>query len=198
MKKMDGMKIVLASASPRRKELLGQLGWDFTVQVSQVEENITKIHPGEIVEELSALKAQDVFQRISGDVLVIGADTVVANQGAVLGKPKDAQDAFRTLKMLQGGTHQVYTGVTLCVRQNGTETVKTFYESTQVTFYTMTQEEISWYVATGEPSDKAGAYGIQGLGGRFIKGICGDYNNVVGLPVSRLYQEYKEMIENIG
>ena len=192
------MKIVLASASPRRKELLGQLGWDFTVQVSQVEENITKIHPGEIVEELSALKAQDVFQRISGDVLVIGADTVVANQGAVLGKPKDAQDAFRTLKMLQGGTHQVYTGVTLCVRQNGTETVKTFYESTQVTFYTMTQEEISWYVATGEPSDKAGAYGIQGLGGRFIKGICGDYNNVVGLPVSRLYQEYKEMIENIG
>lgn len=187
------MKIILASASPRRRELLSQIGWEFSVQVSQVEEIITKIHPGEIVEELSGLKAGAVFSRTEGDVLVIGADTVVAHKGQILGKPIDAADAVRMLESLQNDTHQVYTGVTLCMRREGVETVRSFYESTEVDFYPMSREEIEWYVNTGEPMDKAGAYGIQGLAGRFVKQIRGDYNNVVGLPVAGLYQEVKQL-----
>lgn len=185
------MKIILASASPRRKELLGQIGWEFTVQVSQVEEIITKTHPGEIVEELSALKARAVFERTTGDVLVIGADTVVANKGEVLGKPADKEDAVKMLTALQGKTHEVYTGVTMCVRQGEEEREKTFYECTEVKFYPMSKEEIQWYVDTSEPMDKAGSYGIQGLGGRFVESIRGDYSNVVGLPVAKLYQQWK-------
>ena len=191
------MKIILASASPRRRELLGQIGWEFCVEVSQVEEIITKIHPGEIVEELSQLKAGDVFSRTEGDVLVIGADTVVAHKGQILGKPIDAADAVRMLEALQDDTHQVYTGVTLCMRHEGQETVRSFFESTEVYFYPVSREEIEWYVGTGEPMDKAGAYGIQGLAGRFVKQIQGDYNNVVGLPVSRLYQEVKKITSEI-
>ena len=191
------MKVILASASPRRKELLGQLGWEFSVQVSQVEEVITKTHPGEIVEELSLLKARAVFEQTMGDVLVIGADTVVADKGNILGKPVDEEDAASMLRALQNGVHQVYTGVTLCLRKEGKEEVRTFYESTEVCFYPMSEEEIKWYVSTLEPMDKAGAYGIQGLAGRFVKGIKGDYNNVVGLPVARLYQEVKEMQLNL-
>ena len=191
------MKIILASASPRRKELLSQIGWEFDVQVSRVEENITKIHPGEIVEELSELKARAVFSQTKGDVLVIGADTVVAHKGQILGKPKDHQDAVQMLTELQDDTHQVYTGVTLCMRFAGQETVRTFYESTEVTFYPMSREEIQWYVETGEPMDKAGAYGIQGLAGRFVRQIKGDYNNVVGLPAARLYQEVKQLQKEV-
>ena len=187
------MKIILASASPRRKELLSWLGWDFSVQVSQVEEVITKVHPGEIVEELSELKARDVFSQTEGDVLVIGADTVVADKGKILGKPADEKAAVTMLRELQGGVHYVYTGVTLCLRKGDEEVIRTFYESTEVCFYPMSEEEIRWYVSTSEPMDKAGSYGIQGLAGRFVKGIEGDYNNVVGLPAARLYQEIKEM-----
>lgn len=191
------MKIILASASPRRRELLSQLGWEFTVQVSQIEEVITKIHPGEIVEELSELKARAVFSQTEGDVLVIGADTVVAHKGQILGKPTDAVDAVRMLEGLQNDTHQVYTGVTMCMRRKGVETVRSFYESTEVDFYSMSREEIEWYVRTGEPMDKAGAYGIQGLAGRFVKRIRGDYNNVVGLPVAKLYQEVKQLTREV-
>ena len=191
------MKIILASASPRRRELLSQLGWEFTVQVSQIEEVITKIHPGEIVEELSELKARAVFSQTEGDVLVIGADTVVAHKGQILGKPTDAVDAVRMLEGLQNDTHQVYTGVTMCMRRKGVETVRSFYESTEVDFYSMSREEIEWYVNTGEPMDKAGAYGIQGLAGRFVKQIRGDYNNVVGLPVAGLYQEVKQLMREV-
>ena len=191
------MKIILASASPRRKELLSQIGWEFDVRVSQVEENITKIHPGEIVEELSELKARAVFSQTEEEVLVIGADTVVAHKGTILGKPADPEDALRMLSALQGDTHQVYTGVTLCVRHAGKEIVRTFYESTEVTFYPMSQEEIRWYIETGEPMDKAGAYGIQGLAGRFVRQINGDYNNVVGLPSARLYQEIKQLQKDV-
>ena len=188
------MKIILASASPRRRELLSQIGWEFSVQVSQVEEIITKIHPGEIVEELSQLKASAVFSKTEGDVLVIGADTVVAHKGQILGKPEDTEDAVRMLEYLQNDTHQVYTGVTLCMRREGVETIRSFYESTEVDFYPMSREEIEWYVNTGEPMDKAGAYGIQGLAGRFVKQIRGDYNNVVGLPVAGLYQEVNQLM----
>ena len=163
------------------------------MQVSQVEEVITKVHPGEIVEELSSLKAKDVFSKTAGDVLVIGADTVVANKGSILGKPADEAQAVNMLRQLQNGEHQVYTGVTLCLRKGSSEVIRTFYECTEVSFYPMSEDEIKWYVSTKEPMDKAGSYGIQGLAGRFVKGIKGDYNNVVGLPAARLYQEIKEM-----
>ncbi len=185
------MKVILASASPRRKELLGQIGLDFEICVSDVEEIVTQKEPTKVVEELSSQKAMAVFLQTSDDVLVIGADTVVALEGEILGKPADEQDACRMLRNLQGKSHYVYTGVTLCFRKNGEEWSKTFSEGTQVMFYPMSEEEIQTYVETKEPMDKAGAYGIQGLGARFVKEISGDYNNVVGLPIARLYQELR-------
>lgn len=210
-------KIVLASASPRRSELLTQIGIPFTVHKSTCEEKISSTVPTEVVCELSRQKAEDMWQRmVSGglpedlvaagqqarvpetpfdkDLLVIGADTIVAYEGTILGKPKDAEDACRMLRMLAGNTHEVYTGVTFCYRQEGKEKVHTFFEKTKVTFYPMSEEEIQAYVATGDPLDKAGSYGIQGQCAAYIKGITGDYNNVVGLPVGRLYQELKECL----
>lgn len=186
------MKIILASASPRRKELLGQLGLDFEIRVSDVEERITQKVPAKVVEELSAQKAEAVFRHTEGDVLVIGADTVVALDERILGKPADEVGAVRMLQDLQGRAHYVYTGVTLYFREGDTEWSKTFSEETKVYFYPMTEAEIQAYVDTKEPMDKAGAYGIQGLGGKFVEKICGDYNNVVGLPIARLYQELKD------
>ena len=185
------MRIVLASASPRRKELLEQLGLEFEICVSDVEEKITESIPSKVVEELSAQKAEAVFAQLQGDVLVIGADTVVAWEGEILGKPANSEHAVQMLRNLQGKEHQVYTGVSLCRRVNGTEERRTFSECTQVKFYPMTEAEIKWYVESKEPLDKAGAYGIQGLGARFVEKISGDYNNVVGLPIARLYQEIK-------
>lgn len=201
------MKIVLASASPRRRELLAGLGLDYTVLVSGVEEQVTEQEPAKVVEELSAQKAQDVLQKLLSTVprqearlwdgqeelLVIGADTIVAADGKILGKPADMRDAAGMLEQLSGRRHQVYTGVTLCHHSQGETRRQTFHECTQVQFYPMTEEEIDWYISTGEPMDKAGAYGIQGLGSRFIRAIEGDYSNVVGLPVARLYQELKAM-----
>lgn len=185
------MRIILASASPRRKELLAQIGLDFEVLVSDVEEVITEIAPNRVVEELSMQKAEAVFQRTEGDVMVIGADTVVALDNIILGKPSDKEHAIKMLKKLQGQEHCVYTGVTLYVRKGENTFRNTFSECTVVKFYPMTDGEIKWYVETGEPMDKAGAYGIQGLGARFVERISGDYNNVVGLPIARLYQEIK-------
>lgn len=186
------MRIVLASASPRRKELLTQLGLEFEICVSDVEEKVTETIPSKMVEELSFQKAEAVFRQIQGDVLVIGADTVVALDGEILGKPKNPQHAAEMLQSLQDREHQVYTGVTLFQREGEKECSETFSENTHVKFYPMTEEEIALYVASGEPMDKAGAYGIQGLGGRFVERINGDYNNVVGLPIARLYQELKK------
>ncbi len=186
------MRVILASASPRRKELLGQLGMDFEICVSNVEEKITQSMPNLVVEELSAQKARDVFEKQQGDVLVIGADTIVAMGDRILGKPGDEETAKDMLHMLQGEVHQVYTGVTIMKREGERESQITFSEGTSVSFYPMTDEEINWYVSTLEPMDKAGAYGIQGLGARFVKKIEGDYNNVVGLPIARLYQELKK------
>ena len=189
------MRIILASASPRRRELLTQLGWEFEVMISDVEEVITRTLPQEVVEELSYIKAKDVFDKTEGDVLVIGSDTVVAYENRILGKPRDVEDAKETLARLSGNSHHVFTGVTLFKREGETVTQKTFHEATRVEFYPMTGEEIDWYVASGECSDKAGSYAIQGLGGRFVKSIEGDYNNVVGLPIARLYHEvqYEEI-----
>ena len=191
------MKIYLASASPRRKELLKQVGISFRVMPSAVEEKSTKKNPDEVVEELSYQKAVDVCGRLMAekqeDFVVIGADTVVSAWGKILGKPADREDAVRMLKELQGVSHQVYTGVTIAWKnQNISPMYATFSECTDVTMYTMTEEEIRRYVDSGEPMDKAGAYAIQGLCAAHIQGICGDYNNVVGLPVGRLCQELKK------
>lgn len=185
------MKIILASQSPRRKELLSRIGLDFQVCPSTVEEKISSTDPVEVVKELSRQKAYDVAEKFSQtEKLVIGADTIVVYDGKILGKPKDQEDAARILGMLQGQTHSVYTGVTLVREEAGQKesTAVTFAEETQVMMYPMSEEEIRWYVDSKEPMDKAGAYGIQGLGARFIREIKGDYNNVVGLPAARIYQ----------
>ena len=188
-------KVILASASPRRKELLMQIGLDFDVCVSTCEEKITKTDPAEVVCELSAQKALDVWQKIKDKKgIVIGADTVVAYDGKILGKPGSEKEAVAMLTALSGHTHEVYTGVTFCYEEDDVEKQHTFYEKTAVTFYSMSQEEIESYVASGEPMDKAGAYGIQGSFAAYVKGIEGDYNNVVGLPIGRLYQEIKELL----
>lgn len=186
-------KIILASASPRRRELLEQGGIPFTVIPSQAEEKITTEQPGQAVEELSYLKCSDIYEKSLGDVLVIGADTVVASEGKRLGKPSSQKDAVKMLQSLQGREHEVYTGVTIMAREGNENRKKTFHEKTKVVFYPMSDEEIRSYVNTGEPMDKAGAYGIQGKSAVFIKEISGDYNNVVGLPLARLYQELKNM-----
>ena len=215
MQKEKNVRLVLASASPRRRELLSQIGLEFTVMPSTKEENAKTTEAGALVQELSRQKAVDIWEQLSGDqgqnpdtdqeqiseetqepnlngkrqpeLLVIGADTVVYCEGKILGKPHSREAAAEMLTALQGRSHEVYTGVTL---YSQSETV-TFFECTQVEFYPMTEVEISEYIDSKEPMDKAGAYGIQGLGARFVKGIRGDYNNVVGLPVGRLYQELK-------
>lgn len=182
-------KIILGSASPRRKELLEQAGIRFEVITSNAEEVITREKPEEIVEELSLLKGKAVAEAIREEAVVIGADTIVAMDGAVMGKPGNQADALRMLTRLQGRTHQVYTGVTLILKVREEQEIRTFHEKTDVTMYPMTESEILEYIATGEPMDKAGAYGIQGLAAIFVKEIRGDYNNVVGLPIARLYHE---------
>lgn len=193
---MNGYKIILASASPRRRELLSQIGLTFSVCPSKKEEAVSSAVPSQIVQELSFQKAEDIFAQVEkkAAALVIGADTIVSCEGEVLGKPKDRADACRMLAMLQGRSHQVYTGVTV-IWQGDSEEEKgqfTFYECTEVEFYPMSMQEIEDYVACGEPMDKAGAYGIQGRCAAHIRGIRGDYNNVVGLPVGRLYHKLRE------
>jgi septum formation protein len=184
-----GCRLVLASASPRRKTLLSLLGIPFEVDPAQGEEISKETRPAEKVLELSSHKAVEVLQRQAGNVVVLGADTVVACDGRIFGKPKDEENAKRMLRTLQGRTHQVYTGVSLLWRKDGEILEKHFYEETAVEFFPMTEDEIEGYVRTGEPMDKAGAYGIQGQGGLFVRGITGDYSNVVGLPVARTFHE---------
>ena len=192
--------IVLASGSPRRKELLAKTGLKFSVVVSGGEEKAETSDPAETVEKLSLDKASavaDLLQAEKEPQLIIGADTVVACDGEILGKPSDREDAFRMLWKLQGQTHQVYTGVTLLLKKKHTWQAHTFSEKTDVQFYPVSREELLEYIKTGEPMDKAGSYGIQGKFGIYVKGICGDYNNVVGLPVGRLVYELKKMKINI-
>ena len=189
-------KIVLASGSPRRKELLAKTGLKFSVVVSGGEEKAETSDPAETVEKLSLDKASavaDLLQAEKEPQLIIGADTVVACDGEILGKPLDKEDAFRMLWNLQGQTHQVYTGVTLLLKKKDTWQAHTFSEKTDVQFYPVSREELLAYIETGEPMDKAGSYGIQGGFGIYVKGICGDYNNVVGLPVGRLVYELKKL-----
>lgn len=188
-------RIILASASPRRRELLERAGVNFEVIPASGEENRISDDPKEAVQQLARDKAVSVMHTIEDSAdgtLVIGSDTVVVFENMILGKPHDIEDAVNTLKKLQGNTHQVYTGVSVLEKKNGVWTEHTFYESTDVTFYPVSDEEIRAYVATGEPMDKAGSYGIQGILGIYVRGICGDYNNVVGLPVARLFYEMKK------
>ena len=212
------MRIILASASPRRRELLGQIGIEFEIHVSNVEEKVTAVEPSAVVEELSRQKAEAVLASLEEgmegglsmekeltmegelsmeDVLVIGADTVVALEGQILGKPSDPDHGLAMLRRLSGNVHEVYTGVTLlCRKKDGAVQRKVFHERTKVEFFSLTEAEIQEYVQSGECMDKAGAYGIQGIFARYVRGIEGDYNNVVGLPVGRLYQEAKEWLES--
>lgn len=177
------MRIILASKSPRRQELLGRLGLSYTIMTEDVDERMDpKLPPEDEVARVSVRKADAVLPLAGPEDVVICADTVVVLDGQVLGKPKDEPDARRMLLMLSGRTHRVLTAVTVCA--NGTR--KTAVESTEVTFRTLSEREIAAYIATGEPMDKAGAYGIQDYGACFVAGICGDYFNVMGLPLCRL------------
>lgn len=201
-------KIILASQSPRRKELLAQAGFEFQIITSDVDEVITHTKPRDIAESLSSQKAEDVYHKLiekygeaeARNYLVIGADTIVAIEDKILGKPKDRVDAYEMMKLLSGKTHQVYTGVTVVTGsrlKDGTPQIYTFHECTDVTFYEITDEEINEYLDAGDEwADKAGAYGVQAtVGAKFVKGLKGDYNNVVGLSVARLYQELKKILD---
>lgn len=187
------MKLILASASPRRKELLGKTGMEFEVIPAKGEEVITKTLPWEIVKELSFQKAKEIADAQTEECIVIGSDTIVAKGEQIMGKPKDAKDAFRMLSEIAGDCHQVYTGVTILRTGNKSKMIN-FAEKTDVYVYPMSEEEIYDYIASGDPFDKAGAYGIQGDFAIHVKGIEGDYYNVVGLPVGRVYQELKEIL----
>jgi septum formation protein len=206
-------QIILASASPRRKELLEQVGVEFEICPAKGEEIITSEIPEEVVIELAGQKALEVASMVASygktheevtvpqDILVIGADTVVAcpappdgGTSHILGKPKDEEDAFRMLTALSGRTHSVYTGVSFVfLSASGRTGQHSFYEKTDVVMQQMSEQEIKSYIATGEPMDKAGAYGIQGKCAIYIDKIIGDYNNVVGLPVAAIYRELKKL-----
>ena len=189
------VRVILASGSPRRKELLEQIGVSFEISVADGEEVITRKLPWEIVEELSLQKATEVAERYETkqeaeeQTVIIGADTIVAYGEEIMGKPKEEEMAKEMLRKLQGGSHQVYTGVTLIIKTAEDRQIVTFHEKTDVEMYPMSEAQIATYVATKEPMDKAGSYAIQGKCAAYIKGICGDYNNVVGLPIARLMQE---------
>lgn len=188
MKGKNMSKIILASASPRRRELLGNMGLDFSVLVSEADEDsVDKGVPPEIyVEELALLKAATTAKAIIDNkkAIVISADTIVVNNGEILGKPADRADAARMLRELSGRTHRVYTG--FCVMRLSDAYTVCENVCTEVTFRPLTDEKIERYINSGECMDKAGAYGIQGLGAMLVEGIKGDYFSVVGLPVSAL------------
>ena len=177
------MAMILASQSPRRRELLGQMGFSFTVRPAKGEElPHPELTPAQLVEELARQKALEVSAEAEADDVVVAADTVVAIDGKVLGKPHDKVHAAQMLSALSGREHTVYTGVAV---KRG-ETLLVEHEATQVRFRPLTEREIDLYIQTGEPMDKAGSYGIQGCGALLVEGIRGDYFNVVGLPICRL------------
>ncbi|MBP5266819.1 MAG: septum formation protein Maf [Lachnospiraceae bacterium] len=185
--------LVLASGSPRRKELLEQVGLSFTVDVADVDENLEEDRPASLVEQLSRKKALAVLAR-HPEAIVLGADTVVAYEDEILGKPEDEADALNMLSMLAGRVHHVYTGVTLCYMEDGQQVLDTFHVCTKVSMYDTPRDLLEDYIRTGEPMDKAGSYGIQGKGAVLVKVIEGDYNNVVGLPVSEVFRRLDGMV----
>jgi len=191
------MRLILASASPRRRELLRQGGFEFDIQPSQVAE---EIQPGERPEEFARRAARDKAIQIAASSppgsLVLGADTVVVVGGETLGKPRDREDATRMLRLLSGRTHQVHTGI--CLVRTPAEIKALEHETTFVTFREIDEEEIRCYVESGEPLDKAGAYAIQGLASKFVTRISGCHSNVVGLPVARVYGILKPLMKAVG
>ena len=185
------MEIILASASPRRKEILSLLEIPFKIMVSDADETVeATLPPYFIAESLSLKKAAAVAKNVSSHALVIGADTIVVLGNKILGKPKDHCDAANMLKSLSGKWHSVISGVT--VLDNKYAKSESFYVETKVKFSEMSDEEIDDYIKTNEPMDKAGAYGIQGIGSKFVEEIEGDYFNVVGLPLQKLYTVLKK------
>ena len=202
--------IVLASSSPRRRELLEREGVSFVVQSADVDESLESDllrQPEEAVKKLAERKAGAVVQQVLGDpdyvgaAAIIGADTVVVLGDKIYGKPADEEDAHRILRELSGRTHEVITGVSVwLVSAPPSKEVslgfRTFTETSRVIFKALSDEAIAEYVAGGEPMDKAGAYGIQGDGGALVDRIDGDFDNIVGLPVSRLLEEFSEIFES--
>ena len=191
------MRLILASASPRRRDLLRNAGFDFEVRPGQI---VEEIQPGELPEDFARRAAREKALQIAASSprggLVLGADTVVVIGGQTLGKPSDPEDAARMLRLLSGRTHQVHTGICLVRAPNSIEVLK--HETTLVTFRKLDEEEIRQYVESGEPSDKAGAYAIQGLASKFVTRISGCYSNVVGLPIALVYEILKPLMEEEG
>lgn len=186
-------RIVLASGSPRRKEILTGIGASYDVIVSDCDESTAVTEPAELVKELSKRKAEAVAKDLKGPVIVIGADTVVAYNGSILGKPKDRTDAKRMISMLADDVHQVYTGVSLIIKEEtGESRVITFAECSEVSVDSMTDRQMEEYLDTKEGEDKAGSYAVQGIFAVHIKGIRGDYFNIVGLPVAAIYKKLYE------
>lgn len=207
-------KLILASQSPRRKELLKMIESEFEIKVSNCEEIITSSEPKQVTMELAEQKAMAAATELNrqkkndkqiettvkdeDSFIVIGADTVVASGTEIFGKPKDKDDARRMINKISGASHQVYTGVTLVLVKGGNvKCIDVFSEKTDVEVVHMSIQEIEEYISSTEPYDKAGGYGIQGTFGKYVTGIKGDYNNVVGLPVCRLYNELKKCTKNI-
>ena len=192
---MEKSKIILASGSPRRKELLLQIGIVPEIIVSHVEEKITSDIPAEVVMSLAEQKAVDVSKEMPEGTVILGSDTVVAADGKILGKPKSHEEAYEMIRRLAGRSHQVYTGV--CLVKKGPEgeadTVVSFYDETDVNVSPMTEKEIREYADSEEPMDKAGSYAVQGFFARYIDGLKGSYANVMGLPVHLVYQELKKL-----
>ncbi len=192
---MEKSKIILASGSPRRKELLLQIGIVPEIIVSHVEEKITSDVPAEVVMSLAEQKAVDVAKEMPEGTVILGSDTVVAADGKILGKPKSHEEAYEMIRRLAGRSHQVYTGV--CLVKKGPEgeadTVVSFYDETDVNVSPMTEKEIREYADSEEPMDKAGSYAVQGFFARYIDGLKGSYANVMGLPVHLVYQELKKL-----
>lgn len=189
---MNGIKIILASASPRRKELLTQIGVKFDVMVSDKETDIDSTDPIKACEKQAMQKALDIEEKAAlkykEDYIIIAADTIVALEDTILGKPKDKEDARLMLERISGKKHKVYTAV--CVFNSRLKTHKSFVEETAVEVAELSKEDIDFYLSKDEAYDKAGAYAIQGLFSRYIVGIEGDYYNVMGLPVGRVYREH--------
>ena len=189
---MNGIKIILASASPRRKELLTQIGVKFEIMISDKETDIDSTDPVKACEKQAMQKALDIEEKAAlkyrEDYIIIAADTIVALEDTILGKPKDKEDARLMLEKISGKKHKVYTAV--CVFNSRLKTHKSFVEETAVEVAELSKEDIDFYLSDDEAYDKAGAYAIQGLFSRYIVGIEGDYYNVMGLPVGRVYREH--------
>ena len=206
------MRIILASGSPRRRELLDQIGAEYEVRPSEADETITSTIPSEVVKELALRKGQEVAAHYEEGVVILSADTVVANEGKILGKPKDDAEAVEMINSIQGKSHEVYTGVAIIIKRDkasdnskddlditeiameemGREKIINFAVETKVKVAPMSMEDIAGYIRTGEHKDKAGAYAIQGKFAPYIEGIEGDYYNIVGFPIAGIYQRLKE------